>query len=230
MPEGTGLLAHLEKGERLPVPVRKRPPNDVRELRVEDGHLVVPAGLEKKLGLAPGSRLDIVMTNGRAEILPNIHSLNRLYVEPTSRCNLACRTCIRNTWEEPVGDMDMGTFERLAGQLARFPHLETVMFGGFGEPTAHPRILDMIRSVKALGLRGRDDDQRDPPRRRSDRRTAPGAASIRSGSRSTGRPKRASKRSGPGPACRSSSTTSNGSAGGTAGTATPSRSASPSSS
>ena len=27
------------------------------------------------------------------------------------------------------------------------------MFGGFGEPTAHPRILDMIRAVKALGLR-----------------------------------------------------------------------------
>ena len=27
------------------------------------------------------------------------------------------------------------------------------MFGGFGEPTAHPRILDMVRAVKALGLR-----------------------------------------------------------------------------
>jgi len=27
------------------------------------------------------------------------------------------------------------------------------MFGGFGEPTAHPRILDMIGKVKALGVR-----------------------------------------------------------------------------
>lgn len=152
MPEGTGLLPHIEKGERLPAFVRKNPPKDVFELRVENGRLLVPSGLEKKLGLAPGSRLDIVMTNGRAEIVPNIHSLNRLYIEPTSRCNLACRTCIRNTWEEPTGDMDMGIFERLAGQLGRFPHLETVMFGGFGEPTAHPRILDMVRAVKALGL------------------------------------------------------------------------------
>ena len=153
MPEGTGLLAYLGKGEKGPAPSRKGGVKDTWELRVEDGHLVVPAGLEKKLGLAPGSRLEVVLNNGRAEILPNIHSLNRLYVEPTSRCNLTCRTCIRNTWEEPAGDMDAETFERLIGQLGRFPHLETVMFGGFGEPTAHPRILEMIKAVKALGLR-----------------------------------------------------------------------------
>jgi MoaA/NifB/PqqE/SkfB family radical SAM enzyme len=94
-----------------------------------------------------------VLKNGRAEVLPNIHSLNRLYVEPTSRCNLACRTCIRNTWEEPAGDMSPEIFDRLAGQLGRFPHLESVMFGGFGEPTAHPAILGMVKAVKALGLR-----------------------------------------------------------------------------
>jgi MoaA/NifB/PqqE/SkfB family radical SAM enzyme len=153
MPEGTGLLAYLGKGEKGPAPSRKAGVKDIWELRVRDGHLTVPAGLEKKLGLAPGSRLEVILNNGRAEILPNIHSLNRLYIEPTSRCNLTCRTCIRNTWEEPAGDMDAGTFERLVGQLGRFPHLETVMFGGFGEPTAHPRILDMLKGVKALGLR-----------------------------------------------------------------------------
>ncbi|MCU0244758.1 MAG: radical SAM protein, partial [Acidobacteria bacterium] len=73
--------------------------------------------------------------------------------EPTSRCNLACRTCIRNTWNEPMGDMDMGDFRRLVAGLGRFPHLESVMFGGFGEPTAHPDILDMVRAVRSLGLR-----------------------------------------------------------------------------
>jgi len=154
MPEGTALLAYMEKGEKGLVPVSKGgSANDVWELRVEDGRLVVPPGLEKKLGLAPGSRLEVVLTNGRAEVLPNIHSLNRLTLEPTSRCNLACRTCIRNTWEEPAGDMSAETFERVVGQLDRFPHLETVMFGGFGEPAAHSRILDMIKAVKTLGLR-----------------------------------------------------------------------------
>jgi MoaA/NifB/PqqE/SkfB family radical SAM enzyme len=153
MPEATGLLTYLEKGEKSPVLVRAAGSSEVWELRVEDGRLVVPKGLEKKLGLASGSRLEVVLNNGRAEILPNIHSLNRLTIEPTSRCNLACRTCIRNTWEEPAGDMSAETFDRLVGQLGRFPHLETVMFGGFGEPTAHPAILDMVKGVKSLGLR-----------------------------------------------------------------------------
>jgi MoaA/NifB/PqqE/SkfB family radical SAM enzyme len=153
MPEGSGLLTYLEKGEWSQAAGRRAAVKDIHELRVENGALIVPPELEKKLGLSPGARLEIVFNGGRAEVLPNIHSLNRLYIEPTSRCNIACRTCIRNTWDEPMGDMDEQTFERLAGQLRRFPHLESVMFGGFGEPTAHPRILDMVRAVKSLGLR-----------------------------------------------------------------------------
>jgi len=152
-PEGAGLLEALEKGERAFVVHRRSAPRDVWELRVDGGRLVVPDGLEKKLGLEPGARLDVVLDGGRAEIRPNIHSLNRLVVEPTSRCNLACRTCIRNTWREPAGDMDEATFGRLADDFGRFPHLEAVMFGGFGEPTAHPRLLDMVRTVKAAGVR-----------------------------------------------------------------------------
>jgi MoaA/NifB/PqqE/SkfB family radical SAM enzyme len=153
MAEGTGLLSYLEKGEKG---LLREPGASVRtvyELRVGEDGLAVPPELEKKLGLVPGGRIEIVVDRGRVEILPNIHSLNRLYIEPTSRCNLSCKTCIRNTWDEPMGDMDMDVFDRLAGQLRRFPHLETVMFGGFGEPTAHPRIVDMIGAVKALGLR-----------------------------------------------------------------------------
>jgi MoaA/NifB/PqqE/SkfB family radical SAM enzyme len=150
--ERPGLLAYLEKGE-WGAASRRAAAKDVHTLRFESGVLVVPPGLEKKLGLDAGSCVEIVFNGGRAEVLPNIHSLHRLYVEPTSRCNLACRTCIRNTWDEPMGDMDAETFGHLAGGLHRFPHLESVMFGGFGEPTAHPRILDMVRAVKALGLR-----------------------------------------------------------------------------
>ena len=153
MPEGTGLMAYMEKGERGLSSVRVRAAKAVHEVRVEDGRLAVPPGLEKTLGLEPGARLELVVDHGRVEVRPNIHSLNRLYIEPTSRCNLSCRTCIRNTWDEPLGDMDTGVFDRLVRQLARFPHLESVMFGGFGEPTIHPRVLDMVRAVKGLGLR-----------------------------------------------------------------------------
>jgi MoaA/NifB/PqqE/SkfB family radical SAM enzyme len=119
----------------------------------KDGSLAIPPDLAGKLGLEPGAEVEVVADIGGIEVRPNIHSLNRLYVEATSRCNLSCRTCIRNTWEEPMGDMDAEVFDRLIGQLPGFPHLESVMFSGFGEPTAHPDILSMVRRVKALGLR-----------------------------------------------------------------------------
>jgi MoaA/NifB/PqqE/SkfB family radical SAM enzyme len=154
---GEGGRVYSEKGE-IDAVLRRDDPIAPRKTtyRIKvgrDGALEMPPGLASKLGLGPGAELDVVTGVGHVEILPNIHSLNRLYIEPTSRCNLSCKTCIRNTWDEPTGDMDGTTFHRLAGRLSRFPHLETVMFGGFGEPTAHPRILDMIRAVKALGLR-----------------------------------------------------------------------------
>jgi AbrB family looped-hinge helix DNA binding protein len=138
-----------ELGERRPLPPTKR----VRRVRVEkNGRVTLPAALARKLGADPGERIEIVEERGRIELRPNIHSLARLYIEPTSRCNLACQTCIRNTWDEPMGDMDESTFGRVVSGLDAFPHLETVMFGGFGEPMAHPRILEMVRAVKALGI------------------------------------------------------------------------------
>ncbi|MCX6559279.1 MAG: SPASM domain-containing protein [Candidatus Aminicenantes bacterium] len=128
-------------------------PTPRRFLRAGGGRIVLPADLVKKLGTSLGARLEVRERDGRLEIRPNIHSLSRLYVEPTSRCNLACRTCIRNTWREPLGDMPWPLFQRLTAQLADLPHLESVMFAGFGEPTAHPDILRMIRAVKSRGLR-----------------------------------------------------------------------------
>lgn len=117
------------------------------------GRFDLPADLVKKTGASPGARLEVREIDGRLQIRPNIHSLSRLYVEPTSRCNLSCRTCIRNTWQEPMGDMSWPLFQRLISQLKDFPHLESVMFAGFGEPTVHEDILRMIRAVKRLGLR-----------------------------------------------------------------------------
>lgn len=156
-PEGHGLMSYLEKGEVLSgrsAAGSGQPDTEVIEVEVgPDNRLNSVPALEKKLGLEPGARLEFAVSRGRIEVLPNIHSLNRLYVEPTARCNLTCRTCIRNTWEEPMGDMDPALFDRLAGWLGRFPHLESVMFAGFGEPLTHPDIVPMVRKVKELGLR-----------------------------------------------------------------------------
>jgi hypothetical protein len=87
----------------------------------EDGCLSVPPALVGKLGLEPEAELEMVANGGRIEIRPNIHSLARVYIEPTARCNLACSMCIRNTWKEPVGDMEPAVFDRLASQLRLYP-------------------------------------------------------------------------------------------------------------
>jgi MoaA/NifB/PqqE/SkfB family radical SAM enzyme len=154
---GRGGLTYLEKGERAAVAVRdvgEKPEERAGRRRVrKDGSLVIPPPATKRLGLVPGSVADIRFDRGRLEVLPDIHSLARVYVEPTSRCGLSCRTCLRNTWNEPTGDMDPEIFDRLVSQLCRFPTVESVMFGGIGEPTLHPAIIQMVRKVKSLGLR-----------------------------------------------------------------------------
>lgn len=154
---GEGGRNYGEKGEHEPAfgsprfaaPQRKR-------FRLKAGPgpcLEVPPDAAEALGLEPGAELDLFAEAGRVDVRPNIHSLSRLYIEPTTRCNLSCAACVRNTWSEPLGDMDIAVFDRLASQARRFPHLGSVMFGGFGEPTAHPDILRMVRTVKGLGLR-----------------------------------------------------------------------------
>ena len=77
--------------------------------------------------------------------------LSKLYVEPTNGCNLQCRTCIRNTWDEPVGQMSALTFTRILEGLRAFTPVPIVFFGGFGEPLAHPGIVEMTVQAKSLG-------------------------------------------------------------------------------
>ena len=119
---------------------------------LDNARLELPPDAARRLGLSPGVSLDVVLRRGRVEIRPDIHSLSRVYIEPTSRCNLSCRTCVQRTWEERQGDMAGAVFQKLLGDLSRFPHLESVMLGGFGEPTAHPDIISMITGLKAGGL------------------------------------------------------------------------------
>ena len=87
------------------------------------------------------------------ELIPLIPDVKKIYLEVTTKCNFSCITCIRNSWNEDLGQMEWGSFEKFLNDLKALPHLETVHFGGFGEPFSHPRILDMLKAVKNLGLR-----------------------------------------------------------------------------
>jgi MoaA/NifB/PqqE/SkfB family radical SAM enzyme len=81
----------------------------------------------------------------------DIDRLAKLYIEPTNRCNLDCRTCMRHGWEEPLGFMEFGLFERIMTDLGALPGPPGIFFGGFGEPLGHPRIADMVARATALG-------------------------------------------------------------------------------
>ena len=64
-----------ELGERRPVAPARR----IRRVTVEkNGRVYLPAPLARKLGAAPGERIEIVEERGRIELRPNIHSLARL--------------------------------------------------------------------------------------------------------------------------------------------------------
>ena len=75
-----------------------------------------------------------------------------VYVEPTNRCNLRCRTCVRNVWDEPLGDMEMETYRRLVEGLRSVRSLRKMSFWGYGEPLLHPGIVEMVRMAKGLKI------------------------------------------------------------------------------
>jgi len=123
-----------------------------KQITVDDqGRLVLPPDLKKKYGIHPGA--EISYEEGRDRFLLNspVSRLARIYVEPTSFCNLACATCIRNAWDEPMGIMESATFGKILKTLEISDPVPEVFFGGFGEPLSHPRILEMINEAKKRG-------------------------------------------------------------------------------
>ena len=79
-------------------------------------------------------------------------ALKKLYIEPTSRCNLNCTMCFRKTWlDEPFANMETHVFDAAMETMPE--SVETVFFGGMGEPLFHPDILHMVCTAAAKGKR-----------------------------------------------------------------------------
>jgi len=76
--------------------------------------------------------------------------LKKLYIEPSSRCNLNCKMCFRHTWfEESFCDLALDDFRRVL--LTAPKTIASIFFGGMGEPMFHRDILEMIRLSAATG-------------------------------------------------------------------------------
>jgi MoaA/NifB/PqqE/SkfB family radical SAM enzyme len=118
----------------------------------QDGHLALPADVAARWGLCPGDRLRLSATGHRLTLTRSPHHLVKLYVEPTTVCNLSCRTCMRNNWHEPLDHMPLNLYRELLDQARAMPDLRLLSLGGIGEPLAHPHLLDMVAQAKSQGL------------------------------------------------------------------------------
>ncbi|WP_429886244.1 radical SAM/SPASM family putative metalloenzyme maturase [Geoalkalibacter halelectricus] len=72
----------------------------------------------------------------------------KLFVEVTTRCNMECFMCMKQTPESGIceGDLNEATFAALK---PAFAHLDALILNGVGEPLLHPRLEEMIAAAKA---------------------------------------------------------------------------------
>lgn len=117
----------------------------------EQGQVLLPEEMLQKLGITPGSLIRVEEGENEVTIQRASNSLAEVYVELTNRCNLDCRTCMRNVWHEPMGDMSEKTFSAVLDSVKAIQPAPKIFFGGFGEPFAHKGALQMISRAKEVG-------------------------------------------------------------------------------
>jgi tungsten cofactor oxidoreducase radical SAM maturase len=118
----------------------------------KDGSIRLPEEILHRQRLSDGMEWWLNQRDAALILLPRLPDLRKLYVEPTTVCNLNCRTCIRNVWEDPKAHMQMEVFHQLVEQMRALPELRRVVFSGLGEPLTHPHILEMVRLVRERDL------------------------------------------------------------------------------
>jgi MoaA/NifB/PqqE/SkfB family radical SAM enzyme len=117
----------------------------------EEGRLVFPPEMAAQFGLQPGAKFRLENGGNRVQMHRPVTHLTKVYVEPTDQCNIACRTCIRNGWDESLGRMSDETFDRILQGVQQMSPMPTVFFGGLGEPLFHKHTVDWIARAKAVG-------------------------------------------------------------------------------
>jgi tungsten cofactor oxidoreducase radical SAM maturase len=118
----------------------------------EKGCLILPNDFLARRHMAAGAEYWLDERDGDLILHLRLPDVHKLYIEPTTACNLHCRTCIRNAWDDPQSMMTLAAFQRLVDSLSDLPNLKRVVFTGFGEPLTHPRLLDMIEALRQRGL------------------------------------------------------------------------------
>ena len=74
---------------------------------------------------------------------------NRIYIEITNRCNLACDFC--HGTKRPLGTMTPENFHRIAEKLQG--QTNYLYFHVLGEPLLHPQLGELLDMAGRLGFR-----------------------------------------------------------------------------
>lgn len=119
----------------------------------EQGRLIFPQEAAAQFGLQPGAKFRLESDGNRVQIHRPVTQLIKIYVEPTDLCNISCRTCIRNAWDEGMGRMSQTTFDRILANARRLSPIPTIFFGGLGEPLFHKDTIPWIAQAHAAGAR-----------------------------------------------------------------------------
>ena len=85
-----------------------------------EGRLVLPQDVVTRYGLKPDARVYIDEKSNTLRLRQPVTHLGKVYIEPTNICNLECRTCIRNVWDDPLGRMSNAIFDRIVEGLRGF--------------------------------------------------------------------------------------------------------------
>lgn len=74
---------------------------------------------------------------------------SKLFVEITTKCNLRCGMCVKQSGDEGImeGSISLEMFDALA---PAFPHLEALVLNGIGESLLHPHLEAFIQKAKRL--------------------------------------------------------------------------------
>ena len=70
-----------------------------------------------------------------------------IQLEPTTACNLRCKTCVRTKAIDAPQHLSVENFQRVLQQI----HPDKITFSGLGEPFTNPRLLEMIALAKQQG-------------------------------------------------------------------------------
>ncbi|MFQ6085939.1 MAG: radical SAM protein, partial [Candidatus Bathyarchaeia archaeon] len=95
----------------------------------------------------PGA-LNLIQTYISMKTHPiHVHSLpTMVQIEPTLRCNLRCRMCVRTYWRKRSGDLGFENYQRIVDQ---FPHLRQLNLTGVGESLLNRDFFRMVEYAKS---------------------------------------------------------------------------------